>query len=466
MAFPDPEDTITLTGTFTTPVGGTPASGRVVLTPSTRLVDAADDRIYTGGGSIALDVDGSFSVTLLRTDATGVLPEGWRWQVDEQPTGGTRTTYWIELTADLGPTVDLADIAPVSGPGGGTVSGVQSVNGQDGVVVLDAADVGADAAGSAAAAQTAAVSAAATDATAKVTAHEADTTAVHGIADAAALATDTEVATAVSDHSAATDPHGDRAYADGKLAKTANLSDVSDTSTARSNLGLGTSATRAVGTGSGDVAAGDAPATQADTAVTAHEGDTDPHGDRAWATSQFQPLTGTPRPSVPYGFKAWTFDPVSLANTNAAAATSGTLFLVGIYPAASFTTTSVIWAVSVAGVTPTASQNWVGIYDSTGALLGSTGVDGDVASTGVKTTALAVALTGGQAYWIGFLMNAATAPQLPRGGGQPGSGVILNAGLSAANYRFATNGTSQTAMPASITPSSNGSGSAYWAAVI
>ena len=37
--------------------------------------------------------------------------------------------------------------------------------------------------------------------------HEADTTNVHGVADISALATDTEVATAVSDHAAAADPH-------------------------------------------------------------------------------------------------------------------------------------------------------------------------------------------------------------------------------------------------------------------
>jgi hypothetical protein len=61
---------------------------------------------------------------------------------------------------------------------------VSSVNGQTGGVMLDAADVDADPAGAAAAAQTAAISAAATDATAQIAAH-----------------------------AAASDPHGDRAYA-------------------------------------------------------------------------------------------------------------------------------------------------------------------------------------------------------------------------------------------------------------
>ena len=48
-----------------------------------------------------------------------------------------------------------------------------------------------------------------------VSTHSSDTTSVHGIADTSALATSTDVSTAVSNHAAATDPHGDRAYADG-----------------------------------------------------------------------------------------------------------------------------------------------------------------------------------------------------------------------------------------------------------
>ncbi|NUQ95855.1 MAG: hypothetical protein HOY79_04600 [Streptomyces sp.] len=157
-------------------------------------------------------------------------------------------------------------LASLVGPKGDPGSGggaVDSVNGLTGVVVLDAADVGADASGAAAAAQTAATTAAATDAAARVSAHtaasdphgdraaaasalaahEADTTGVHGITDTAALETAsgaqakadaaqtaatsaaaTDATSKVSAHVAATDPHGDRAYTDTQIATRAPTS--------------------------------------------------------------------------------------------------------------------------------------------------------------------------------------------------------------------------------------------------
>ena len=49
----------------------------------------------------------------------------------------------------------------------------------------------------------------------KVATHAADTSSVHGITDTTILETTTGTTSAISSHSASTDPHGDRAYADG-----------------------------------------------------------------------------------------------------------------------------------------------------------------------------------------------------------------------------------------------------------
>ncbi|MFC5144278.1 hypothetical protein [Streptomyces aureoversilis] len=236
MPFPPGAETITLTGKVTVPVGGTASAGQITFTPSARLVDATHNTIYTGGGSITLDASGSFSCELLLNDADGVAPAGWRWRVDEQPARGTHCTYWITLTADMGPTVDLADVAPVSSPGGGSLGGPPSgpaggaLAGSYPNPSLAATTIALfDPAGAAATAQAAAIAAAATDATSQVTAH-----------------------------TAASDPHGDRAYADAsKLSKAANLSDLGNVNTARTNLGLGTAAVLNVGTATGTVAAGD-----------------------------------------------------------------------------------------------------------------------------------------------------------------------------------------------------------------
>jgi hypothetical protein len=165
-----------------------------------------------------------------------------------------------------------------------------------------------------------------------------------------------------------------------------------------------------------------------------------------------------------HGLRAWAFDP-RFCGATAAVATAGTLFLSGMFITESFTATALYWGVAVAPTGQTAAQNFVGLYDSSGNLLTSVGVDSDTATTGLKTATISVALTPGT-YWAAFLFNAATtAPQLPRCAGAGGSPSLINVGLSGAAQLYASNGTGRTSLPSTITMASNAAATGYWAGI-
>lgn len=155
-----------------------------------------------------------------------------------------------------------------------------------------------------------------------------------------------------------------------------------------------------------------------------------------------------------HGLVAWTYDPVN--NVNSSQLTAGTVYLSAVYPVADASITKIYWHLAVAAATVTADQNEVGLYDSSGTLLASTNVDDDITSADLIETAIdATNVTAGGMYWVGMVFNASTMPTIARGAGLSNTSAAINVGLTAASYRFATNGTSQTSLPASITPSSN-----------
>lgn len=197
--------TYTLTGTYA--LGDlTGNTGRLRFTPSTTIVDAGATIILPAPVEVDLAADGSFSVDLVGTDDVAYSPSGWVWTVSELLPGG-RPAWSFELTADS----DLSDLATVPAPsdpslyvpitrtltagagltGGGTLAANRSfaVGAGTGITV-NADDVAVD---------TAVIAT-----QADLTAHNAATTSVHGIADTAALALTGDAPTAhAASHAAA-----------------------------------------------------------------------------------------------------------------------------------------------------------------------------------------------------------------------------------------------------------------------
>jgi hypothetical protein len=177
MPFPDGVQVVTLTAGASgyRTLDGAPYTGTIRLTPSvSRVVSAEHGVIALGVENITVGASGDFTTTVLATDADGFSPSGWTYRVDEEFTNAPGRAYNISLPASAA-TVALTALSPVDSTTG-TVSSpaVLSVNGETGVVTLTAADVDADPEGTA--------------------------------------------STAIAAHSAAIDPHADRAYGDSQFA--------------------------------------------------------------------------------------------------------------------------------------------------------------------------------------------------------------------------------------------------------
>lgn len=121
---------VTLTGRYETATGA-PETGTVTFTPSTTLQSATSDLIIQPAPVTAtLDNTGSFSVSLLATDAATVAPSGWTYTVAERlgPTGAqVGRTFSIALPGATSP-VDLSNIAPVAPAGAISEYGVLNLN--------------------------------------------------------------------------------------------------------------------------------------------------------------------------------------------------------------------------------------------------------------------------------------------------------------------------------------------------
>lgn len=153
------------------------------------------------------------------------------------------------------------------------------------------------------------------------------------------------------------------------------------------------------------------------------------------------------------------------ANNGGTAVTAGTLYLMKMAIRYALTFTNVQFYVTSAGA-GASTGSFVGLYNSSGTLLsGSADTAGSLTGSGGKTVALtsAQSLSAGTFVWIAFLCNLATTqPSLAHSASTIG---LINLGQGNSTLRVATNGTGLTALPSTITPSSNAVGSAIaiWA---
>ncbi|MFE3586805.1 phage tail protein [Streptomyces niveus] len=108
---PEGIPTVRVTGRFLFP-DGRPLSGQVSFRAPSLITFGAYDVILGGPVVASLDATGAFEVVLPATDAPGMNPSDWSYQVAEQLTGvPINRVYQVLLPADT-PEVDLADIAP------------------------------------------------------------------------------------------------------------------------------------------------------------------------------------------------------------------------------------------------------------------------------------------------------------------------------------------------------------------
>lgn len=146
MAFPDGVQTVTVTAGASgyRSLDGDVYAGTLRFTPSvSRVVSAEHGVIALGPVNVTLGASGAFTETLLAVDADGFSPSGWTYRVDEEFTSAPGRSYNISLPASTA-TVALTALSPVESSSGTVQSpAVLSVNGETGVVTLDAADVGA-----------------------------------------------------------------------------------------------------------------------------------------------------------------------------------------------------------------------------------------------------------------------------------------------------------------------------------
>lgn len=113
--------TVTLTGTLTNFVSGTPYEGVGFVGPTTPVViDTGTKKIGLSGQTFTLDNNGHFSVVLRATDDPALNPKNFTYRIGFRLSGGEFDDVTFSAPSS-NPTIDLADLTPVV-PSSGTAN--------------------------------------------------------------------------------------------------------------------------------------------------------------------------------------------------------------------------------------------------------------------------------------------------------------------------------------------------------
>jgi hypothetical protein len=150
---------------------------------------------------------------------------------------------------------------------------------------------------------------------------------------------------------------------------------------------------------------------------------------------------------------SWSCDPTLAAAS--VQLTSGTIYLVKL-PIRRSTTVGTIWfGVGTAAAGVTGAQTLAGLVGPTGTTLASATIATQVAATGAQSVAITPQPVAQGFCWVALLIVATTMPFLAHTTPVTNATTLMNVGLAASAYRFAVNGTAQTALPGSFTLASN-----------
>jgi hypothetical protein len=167
------------------------------------------------------------------------------------------------------------------------------------------------------------------------------------------------------------------------------------------------------------------------------------------------------------GFLSWNYDPALGSGTGSALATAGLVYVIKLWAPATTISNVHLW-MTAAGGTLTSGQCFAALYDATKAQVGSTSADQSGTGAGwAGTTALKTIAVGSwanptaQFCFVALFFNGTTGPAFLRNS-NAGS---VNAGLSAANSRFATADTGRTTTMPGLLGTFTAINAGYWAAL-